>query len=274
MIRSAVSLVPWRLRGVIRDIPGVAQAQRWLVSRTLDGSEFEHRVDAGPAKGVRFWIRMPDDKGIWTGAYELPFARRIAAAVPKGGVCYDIGGWHGFFTGVMAAQGAGQVFVFEPLPDNIARIEKLKALNPALPIQVQAMALSDQDGEMELVIMPDTSMAKLTASDFQREASTDRRITVRTATIDGLVASGAAPPPRMMKLDVEGAEMMVLKGAAKTLEQHRPVIFSEVHSSALMTEVKAYLGALGYVITRIDEDEALAARRDVFQIHAAVPASH
>jgi FkbM family methyltransferase len=274
MIRSAVSLVPWRLRGVIKDIPGVAHVQRWLVSRLLDGSEFVHRVDAGPAKGVRFWIRLPDDKGIWTGAYELPFAARIAAAVPKGGVCYDIGGWHGFFTGVMAAQGAKQVLVFEPLPDNIARIEKLAALNPQLPIQVQAMALSDQDGEMDLVVMPDPSMAKLTTSGFQPDASTDQRITVRTATIDGLVASAAAPPPALMKLDVEGAEMMVLKGAAETLKKHRPIIFSEVHSSSLLTEVKAYLGALGYEITRIDEDEALAARRDVFQILAAPPARH
>lgn len=271
MIRSAVSLVPWGLRGAVRSIPGIAQAQRWLVSRTLDGSEFEHRVDAGPAKGVRFRIRMPEDKGIWTGTYELAFAQRIAAAVPKGGVAFDIGGWHGFFAGVMAAQGAAKVVVFEPLPDNIARIEQLVALNPNLPIQLMPIALGAEEGVTEMVVMPETSMAKLAGSDFQPEATSATRLSVRISSIDTLVSSGALPAPSLLKLDVEGAEMMVLRGAEAVLKSSRPVIFAEIHSSALLVEAKAYLSALGYIVTRIDEDEALAQRRDVFQIHAKVP---
>ncbi|NBB16042.1 FkbM family methyltransferase [Caulobacter sp. SLTY] len=268
MIRSAVSIVPWRLRGAIRSMPGIAQAQRWLLDRTLNGAEFEHLVDAGPAKGVRFWIRMPDDKGIWTGTYEQSFAERIAAATPKGGVAFDIGGWHGFFTGVMAAQGASKVVVFEPLPDNIERLRKLVALNPKLPIQLNEMALGEEEGETTLVIMPDTSMAKLANSDFQPDAHGQTRITVRIASIDGLVSSGALPPPQLMKLDVEGAEMMVLRGADTVLRTHKPIIFSEVHSSALLAEVRPFLEERGYKVTLIDEDPAAAARRDVFQIQA------
>lgn len=269
MIRSAVSLVPWGLRGAVRSIPGVAQAQRWLVSQTLDGTEFEHRVDAGPAKGVRFWIHMPEDKGIWTGTYELAFAQRIAAAVPRNGVAYDIGGWHGFFAGVMAAQGAAKVVVFEPLPDNVARIERLVALNPNLPIQLMPQALGAEEGVTEMVVMPDTSMAKLAGSDFQPNATSETRLSVRISSIDALVSSGALPPPDLMKLDVEGAEMMVLRGAESVLVKHRPVIFAEIHSSALLVEATDYLRGLGYEVARIDEDESLAARRDVFQVHAA-----
>lgn len=268
MIRSAVSLVPWGLRGAVRSIPGIAQVQRWLVSRTLDGAEFEHRIDAGPAKGVRFWIRMPEDKGIWTGTYELAFAQRIAAAVPRGGVAYDIGGWHGFFAGVMASQGAAKVVVFEPLPDNVARIERLVALNPNLPIQLMPQALGAEEGVTEMVVMPDTSMAKLAGSDFQPGATSATRLSVRISSIDALVSSGTLPPPALMKLDVEGAEMMVLHGAESVLTKHKPVIFAEIHSSALLLEATAYLRGLGYEVARIDEDESLAARRDVFQIYA------
>jgi len=257
----------------VRLIPGVAQAQRWLISRTLDGTEFEHRVDAGPAKGVRFWIRMPEDKGIWTGTYELAFAQRIAAAVPRGGVAYDIGGWHGFFSGVMAAQGAAKVVVFEPLPDNVARIERLVALNPNLPIQLMPQALGAEEGVTEMVVMPDTSMAKLAGSDFQPDATSATRLNVRISSIDSLVASGFLPAPNMMKLDVEGAEMMVLRGAASVLTEYRPVIFAEIHSSALLVEATSYLLGLGYVVTRIDEDAAMAGRRDVFQIHAVAAPS-
>lgn len=268
MIRSAVALVPWSLRRHVKSIPGLAQLQRWLVARTLDGTSFEHRIDAGPARGVRFWVHMPEDKGIWTGAYEHGFAARIAAAMKPGFVAYDVGGWHGFFAGVMAANGAAKVAVFEPLPANIERIRKLVALNPALPLELHEMALSDQDGTAEFMVMPETSMAKLTTSQFQPHAASGTRISVRTATIDGLVEAGSLPPPDLMKLDVEGAEMMVLRGARQVLARHRPVIFAEIHSSALLAEAQAWLAELGYRVRRIDEDEAAAERRDVFQIQA------
>ena len=268
MIRTAVSIVPWSLRSRIRRVPGLAQFQRWLVRTTLDGREFEHRVDAGPAKGVRFWVRMPEDKGIWTGGYEREFAGRVAAAIPKGGVSYDIGGWHGFFSGVMAANGARKVVVFEPLPTNIERIQRVMALNPGLPIELMATALGEKSGEAELVIMPESSMAKLAASSFQRDQTVGERIVVPIVAIDELVASGKAPPPDLMKLDVEGAELMVLKGASRTLAAHGPRIFAEVHSSALLVDVTAFLTGLGYQVDRIDSDPAAALRNDVFQIDA------
>ena len=65
----AVRLIPFRMRHLIRKLPGVAWSQRILVQKTLSDSEFVHRVDAGPAAGIRFQIKMPDDKGIWTGTY-------------------------------------------------------------------------------------------------------------------------------------------------------------------------------------------------------------
>jgi FkbM family methyltransferase len=268
MIRSAVTFVPWGLRKHIRSIPGAAQLQRWIVARTLDGSEFVHRVDAGPAKGVRFKIRMPEDKGIWTGAYEHAFAGRLASAMQPGWVGYDIGGWHGFFSGVMAAQGARKVVVFEPLPSNVGRLEELVALNPSLPIELRPIALGEADGEAEMLVMPETSMAKLSSSGFQKTAAAADKLTVQVRSLDSLVGSGALPAPDMMKLDVEGAEMMVLRGGAEMIRSKRPLIFAEVHSSDLLREFRSYLTGLGYRIDRIDDDEALAARRDVFQVLA------
>jgi FkbM family methyltransferase len=268
MIRSAVSIIPWGLRPYIRSTPVLAQGLRWLATKALDGREFVHRVDAGPAKGVRFWIRMPEDKGIWTGAYERRFAEQLASAMQPGWVGYDIGGWHGFFTGVMAARNARRVVVFEPLPANIARIEHLIALNPSLPIEIQPLALGAAEGTAELLIMPETSMAKLTQSEFRPEAPAINRITVRISTLDALVYSGILPPPNLIKLDVEGAEMLVLSGAERVLAQHRPAIFAEVHSSELLRRVSALLGSQGYSVTQIDQDEPLVASGDVMKIQA------
>ena len=47
------------------------------------------------------------------------------------------------------------------------------------------------------------------------------------ASIDGLVASGAMPPPTLMKIDVEGAELMALRGARQVCAKHRPFIVFE-----------------------------------------------
>src|SRR5262245_34364069 len=155
-IARVLRLVPFAARDRIKSIPGVAALQRAIVTRTLDGREFVHQVDGGPAKGIRFHIRMPEDKGIWTGTYEIEFATRLAASLKPGTVAYDIGSWHGFFAGVMAAQGARAVHVFEPLPANAERIRRLVALNPDKAITLHPYAVGERDTEMALIIMPET----------------------------------------------------------------------------------------------------------------------
>lgn len=267
-VTFALGLVPWSLRGHIKSIPGVAAAQRALVSNALDGKEFDHLVDAGPAKGVTFPVRMPEDKGIWTGAYEKAFASRLAEAVVAGDVTYDIGSWHGFFAGVMSAQGARHVHVFEPLPVNAERIRKLIALNPSRSITLHGCAVGESDGMMNLMIMPETSMAKLETSEFQADQTSQTKVRVAVRSLDSIVANGEAPPPGLMKIDVEGAEVLVLKGAIDTIRRYHPVIFAEVHSSDLLAEVRRLLQDEGYAIEHLDEDEAVARAKDVFQIRA------
>ncbi len=268
LVSRALRLVPFSVRNRIKTIPGVAHLQRAIVSRAFDGREFEHRVDAGPAKGITFLIKMPDDKGIWTGTYEFNFATRLARAVSPGTVAFDIGSWHGFFAGVMAAQGASAVHVFEPLPANAERIRRLVALNPEKSITLHARAVGERDGEMDLMIMPETSMAKLEMSTFQADNTSATRVRVKVRSVDAMVAAGEIAPPELMKIDVEGAEAMVLAGARETIRRHRPMIFAEVHSSALLSECRALLEADGYVIETFDHDPANALAKDVFQIEA------
>jgi FkbM family methyltransferase len=268
LLNQALGLLPWSVRRHIKRIPGIAQLQRLIVSRMLDGKEFAHRVEAGPARGITFQVRMPEDKGIWTGTYEQMFASRLAAAVRAGSVAYDIGSWHGFFAGVMAAQGASVVHVFEPLPANADRIRQLIALNPERNIALHACALGDRDTELDLMVMPETSMAKLEHSKFQAGLPSTSRVRVSVRSVDSMVGSGEIPPPGLMKIDVEGAELMVLQGAAETLRRHHPRIFAEIHSSELLAQCTSLLRSDGYSIESLDEDPDAARARDVFQIHA------
>ncbi len=250
-VGASVNFVPYRLRHWIRHVPGVAPLQRLVVGRVLNGHAFVHRINAGPAAGLAFEVTLPFDKAIWSGTYERAFAEVLAGAVTRGGVSYDIGGYRGYMAGVMAAAGASQVVVFEPLPENQQAIRRLCALNPALPVELLCLAAGKTDGIARLKTMPDRSMAKLATSLFQPDAGALGAIEVRLRTIDALVREEAIPPPDLVKIDVEGAECDVLAGAAETLHRWRPTVLLEAHSAALEDECARTLRDLGYFVRRI-----------------------
>lgn len=245
-LERGVSLVPWQVRGVIRKLPLVAPFQRWLVARFLAGREFNYVVNAGPARGLNYPIKLPEDKGIWTGTYELLLTKALADTVRPGDVCCDIGGWRGFVSGVMALSGARRVYVFEPLPANVRQIRRVMALNPHLPLELVEAAVGEQAGQMEFWVMPETSMGKLAGSPFQEEQRISKRIEVEVVALDDLIASGRIEPPAVLKVDVEGAELLVLRGASELLQQGHPKLFIEIHSRQLGMECAGLLRRWGY----------------------------
>lgn len=248
LLTCAVSVVPYALRDHVRRIPGVAAAQRWLFRRYYAGREFTHTIDAGPARGLRFFIQLPQDKAVWLGNYERAFAEALREAVRPGGVCYDIGGYRGFMAGVMALNGAREVVVFEPMTANVAAIQRLRELNPQLPIRCLELAVGDTDGEASFLIMPQASMGKLDNSPFQKENRGASELKVRTARLDSLLAREEIAPPKVVKIDVEGAELLVLQGATGLLTRHRPRLFIEAHTRELARACSERLAGLGYEV--------------------------
>lgn len=271
LVQRSVVVVPFGLRRFIRHVPLVAASHRWLLNVVSGDSEFVHTIDAGPARGLRYPIRLPQDKGIWSGTYEEAFTRAIAGAVARGDVCLDIGGWHGFFSGVMALAGASHVYVFEPFPDNAARITRLTTLNPTLPITLLEAAVCADNGPVDFVAMPESSMGKLAASPFQAEARRGSHLSVQGHRLDTLVERGRIPSPRVVKIDVEGAELMVLQGAAHLLKTVGPELFIEVHSPTIARDCARLLIELGYSISVVETGAPPDQRTDpeICHFHAA-----
>jgi hypothetical protein len=76
---------------------------------------------------------------------------------------------------------------------------------------------------------------------------------VATAAIDDIVRECGLMPD-VMKVDVEGAEERVLRGAAKTLTDARPILVLGAHSPALRTACTDYLLRLGYSDPSVSEE--------------------
>jgi FkbM family methyltransferase len=231
LLIKIVNKVPFRLRSRVKNIPGLKQIQSYLLRRWINNDEFVAAISGGPAKGLIFPVQMPQDKLMWIGTWELDFAKALSQYVQPRWVCYDIGGYKGYYAGIMALKGAAEVFVFEPMPANAEKIQKMIELNAALPIRLKQVAVSDTTGKTVFKIMPEETMGKLENSSFQKNDKEITQITVDCITLDDLIKNGL-PEPDFIKIDVEGAEEFVLKGAIELLEK-RPFLMIEVHSPAI-----------------------------------------
>ena len=229
IIQKTLDLIPFGIRSKIKNIPVIKQIQANIAKRYLDGREFTVTISGGPAKGLVFPVKMPQDKQMWIGTWELEFANALQEYVKPGWVCYDIGGYKGYYAGVMALKGAKEVYVFEPMPDNADKIRQLIELNKSLPIYLQQVAVSDSTGQAVFKLMPEETMGKLEHSSFQEKDQALKQLTVECIKLDDLEARGI-PLPDFMKIDVEGAEEFVLMGAQKVLKEKSPFLMIEVHS--------------------------------------------
>jgi FkbM family methyltransferase len=254
VLGAGVNYIPYRRRLWIKRVPGIAGLQRWLVARFLSDQPFLHTINVGPAAGLRFEVTLPLDKPVWAGVFESEFTTAIAEHVKPGDICYDIGGYRGYISGVMALAGALKVFAFEPLPANQKAVRRVCELNPQLPINIIAVALGSTDGPALLKVMSDPSMGKLANSSFQPEARALGEIPVTVRQIDSLLQNREIPPPNVVKIDVEGGELDILSGAVEMLHMSRPTIFLEAHTPALEKACSQQLLRLGYKIHRIERE--------------------
>ena len=229
IVIKAVDCIPFFWRTKIKNIPGLKQIQSFLMAQLVNDQRFVATISAGPAKGLVFPVQMPQDKLMWIGTWEIDFAEALKNAIMPGWVCYDIGAYKGYYAGVMALKGASEVFVFEPMPVNATIIENLIELNASLPIRLQKMAVSDTCGKSVFKLMPDDTMGKLEKSTFQQDDQELNQLAVQCITLDEMVKNGI-PEPDFIKIDVEGSEEFVLKGAVELLKSKRPYLMIEIHS--------------------------------------------
>jgi FkbM family methyltransferase len=210
----------------------------------------------GPLRGLK-WIVGSSTHGCWLGSYEFVKQRAIAASLRSGDVFFDIGANVGFYAllGSRYVGPAGKVCAFEPVPKNLAQLNRHLQLNSCANVTVFDVAVSDRQGLAQF----DSSLGP-----SEGHLAPNGGLSVRIVTLDVLVETGDVPFPDVVKLDVEGAEAQVLRGAEKLLGRKRPKIFLATHGEGPKEDCIGRLLRLGYEVDSIagmpleESDELLA----------------
>ena len=209
--------------------------------RTADGA-FDTYVSGGSQLSVL------DPRGV---KIDHVHARFIAKWVKPDSVVWDVGGNMGLFAFPAALKASrGRVYTVEPdveLACNLVKSLRRKR-NAGLPVTVLPFALSNVDGSASFLIASHgRSMNKLDGVGAWHDnlfvASETR--TVAVVRIDTIAKNFR--PPDIVKIDVEGAEMMVLEGGRATIAASRPVMLVEGPGD-LWEPLRAYLASLDYVM--------------------------
>lgn len=215
----------------------------------------------GRMKGMK-WVKGAGAHGYWLGRYEMVKRLAVEKGVKRGDVFYDIGANVGYFSLLAAKLSApdGKVVAFEPLPRNIAFIQRHIALNKLQDrITVIEAAVSDHSG---------TAFFDLDISTSKGHIAQEGQLEVKLVCLDELVKAGMIPLPDVMKIDVEGAEAEVLRGAMHTLQACHPLLYLDTHQREAHYQTLEILTRLGYTITCLDgkalpESKELIARFDL-----------
>jgi FkbM family methyltransferase len=211
----------------------------------LIGRETRPRmIVRGLASGYRICVSPVENLSCLLGTAEPHLQRAIKKFVGSGDTVYDIGAHIGYVSLSLAKRVGpkGRVVAFEPVPRNAALLRQCIEVNGIKNIELLEVAASDSRGETAIRMVENPSMASMV---WHKKDSAATEFAVRTVAIDELVEAGQLGAPRFIKVDVEGAEGLVLLGMRRTVAAAKPVIF--VESSEVGRETTwSILRELGY----------------------------
>lgn len=183
---------------------------------------------------------------------------RFAALLRPGKVLYDIGAHIGFYM-VLGARGvtpSGTVYAFEPDPENVAILKEVIGRNSLTNTTVIEAAVSDMPGRFQFERAPGLRHSGHLAGVGCDGGDVGDHILVTSTTVDLFCQDH--PAPHIIKIDVEGAEANVLRGALSSLEQHRPILAVEIHRSEFVDEVRGIVEPFGYSFQRLPPHDGRA----------------
>ncbi len=206
------------------------------------------KIAGGDLAGYTILLDMQIDKDYWLGTYEPELQAVIRGLVHPGEVVYDVGANIGYITLLLAkAVGEnGHVYAFEALPENAERWQKNIDLNGmAARTSLFSGAVTDGIGRVTFLVHASGGMGKVAGS-AGRSDHFQSEVTVESVSLDGFVYGQGHPAPQVIKMDIEGGEVLALPGMARLLADAQPLLLMELHGQDSCRAAWERLTAAGY----------------------------
>lgn len=191
---------------------------------------------------------------------------------PANGIAIDIGANVGFFTVALGSIGYSQVHSFEPVPETFSILSKNIEVNGLKEkTVVNCLGVSDDEGYIEFKLFEKSpAINRLANSNDLKTGKTQKVSVVR---LDDYCLSENIERIDFLKIDVEGMENLVLKGAQKLLSSQRvSLVLIEICPSNLsnlgfnVCEIHNTLSSFGYEIYRVGSDGNLSEKLSLSEL--------
>lgn len=186
-----------------------------VVAKTFDGRTLKVNFDNHFAHYIYY-----------LGEYEPAITELIKRIVKRGDICFDIGaniGWYTTFLQTLVGEN-GAVHSFEPVPPTFEILkENVENNRNEGVVTLNNLALGNTEGEVDLHVFDEMPDGHASISDFGlTEFKTYKS---RISTLDSYLNEKQIDNVKFVKIDIEGAELMMLSGAANLFKQELPPIF-------------------------------------------------
>ena len=208
--------------------------------------------------GVDF--RFDESLRRWNFASERAIQVAFDELVSSGDQCIDVGANFGMHTLYLAnlVGDSGKVWAFEPLPKNLELLRRNIGLNHfSQRVEVVPKVASNSPEPFLRMAGMDDPVAVTACLSNETDSET---LSVPNVRLDNMFASESCNIG-LIKIDVEGAELEVLRGAEGVLKRCKPNLVIEVHGFGLpnfgssVSDFRGFLAGLGYTESVIWEDE-------------------
>ena len=186
-------------------------------------------VDIGGAE-ARADLRTPGGLGLYRYGFCSLESRLVRRLLRPGDVFVDGGANVGLLSlvGAAAVGGSGRVLACEPAPETMVLLKANADVNRFRGLECHQVALADQPGTARFVVFE----AGSGVASFAPAAAGGKEVEVPVTTLDNLT-SMHGDRVALVKLDIEGAEVLALRGAAKLIARAAPLFLVEVEPEHL-----------------------------------------
>jgi len=246
----AARILPDSFKQAIYRVKPLAGFIRRGLNRAAPAGLTQVKVAAGDLAGYTILLDMQIDKDYWLGTYEPELQAALRDLIQPGVVIYDVGANIGYVSLLLAkATGqAGKVYAFEALPENAERWRKNIALNGmGARLSLFSGAVTQTSGTVTFLVHASGGMGKAAGSAGRTDQYLSE-INVPGISLDEFVYGQGNPAPQVIKMDIEGGEVLALPGMRRLLTEARPLMLMELHGPESSRVAWETLTAAGYQI--------------------------